>query len=61
MVKQSAALASFVLLLIVGWTSPGLARIECKGDFQLTKYGLTATPWCEEENIQSLPGATAGP
>ena len=51
MVKQSLVLSSFVLLISIGWTSSSLARIECKGDFQVTKYGLIATPWCEEENI----------
>ena len=29
----------------------GDALLECKGDFQVTKYGLLATPYCEEENI----------
>ena len=42
---------SAVLLLAIGWTTPGFARAECKGDFQVTKYGLIATPYCEEENI----------
>jgi hypothetical protein len=51
MVKQSLVLAGFVLLITIGWTSSSLAGIECKGDFQVTKYGLIATPWCEEENI----------
>jgi hypothetical protein len=27
------------------------ARIQCKGNFQVTKYGLISTPHCEEENI----------
>jgi hypothetical protein len=36
------------------WPLAGLplgSRVECKGDFQVTKYGLLATPYCEEENI----------
>ena len=40
-----------VLLLAIAWTTPGFARVERKGDFQVTKYGLIATPYCEEENI----------
>ena len=40
-----------VLLLAIAWTTPGLARVECKGDFQVTKYRLIATPYCAEENI----------
>ena len=51
MIKQSLMVGSFVLLLAISWTSSSLARVECKGDFQVTKYGLIATPWCEEENI----------
>ena len=51
MIKQSLMIGSFVLLLAISWTSSSLARVECKGDFQVTKYGLIATPWCEEENI----------
>src|SRR4029077_21224966 len=35
---------SAVLLLAIGWTTPGFARVECKGDFQVTKHGLLATP-----------------
>ena len=31
--------------------SAAWAIVECKGDFQVTKYGLIATPYCEEENI----------
>lgn len=27
------------------------ARIQCKGNFQITKYGPIATPYCEEEQI----------
>jgi hypothetical protein len=32
-------------------TAPAEARIECRGNFQVTKYGLIATPYCEEEQI----------
>ena len=39
------------LLLLIGATGPASARIQCKGNFQVTKYGLIATPWCEEEQI----------
>jgi hypothetical protein len=40
-----------ILVLVIGWTTPILARVQCQGDFQMTKYGLIATPYCEEENI----------
>ena len=51
MIKQSLMVGSFVLLLAISWTSSSLARVECKGDFQVTKYVLITTPWGEEENI----------
>jgi hypothetical protein len=43
--------AAAALIIAIAMTTPAAARIECKGDFQVTKYGLIATPWCEEENI----------
>jgi hypothetical protein len=39
------------LFLIIAATGPAFARIECRGNFQVTKYGLIATPYCEEEQI----------
>ena len=32
-------------------TAGAEARIECRGNFQMTKYGPIATPYCEEEQI----------
>ena len=48
--RGSATLA-VATLLAVAVTSPAAARIECRGNFQLTKYGLISTPYCEEEQI----------
>jgi hypothetical protein len=31
--------------------SPATARIECRGNFQITKYGPISTPYCEEKQI----------
>jgi hypothetical protein len=31
--------------------APAHARIECRGSFQITKYGPVATPYCQEEEI----------
>ena len=31
--------------------APASARIQCQGNFQVTKYGLLATPYCEEREI----------
>ena len=30
---------------------PASARIQCQGNFQISKYGPIATPYCEEEQI----------
>jgi hypothetical protein len=38
-------------LLAVALAGPAAARIECQGNFQITKYGPIATPYCEEEQI----------
>jgi hypothetical protein len=38
-------------LLALAAASPAAAKIECRGNFQVTKYGLISTPYCEEEQI----------
>jgi hypothetical protein len=38
-------------LLAVALAGPAAARMECQGNFQITKYGPIATPYCEEEQI----------
>jgi hypothetical protein len=40
-----------VLLFTVLAASPAAARIECRGNFQITKYGPISTPYCEERQI----------
>jgi hypothetical protein len=37
--------------LAVSLAAPAAARIECRGNFQVTKYGLISTPYCEETQI----------
>ncbi|HEU4475744.1 MAG TPA: hypothetical protein VFR71_03500 [Methyloceanibacter sp.] len=46
----SATLGLVALVTAVAVT-PAEARIECRGNFQVTKHGLISTPYCEEENI----------
>ncbi len=46
----TAALVATVVLA-VATASPAAARIQCQGNFQVSKYGLIATPYCEEEQI----------
>jgi hypothetical protein len=48
--SSSATLAAAVVLM-AATASPADARIECQGNFQATKYGMIATPYCQEENI----------
>lgn len=52
---MSDARRGFVILvataLLVMGSEPAGARIQCKGNFQVTERGLIATPYCEEEQI----------
>jgi hypothetical protein len=45
------ATAAAAALWALSLASPAAARIECRGNFQVSKYGLIATPYCEEEQI----------
>ena len=38
-------------ILLAALTTPASARIQCRGNFQMTKYRPIATPYCEEEQI----------
>ena len=48
-------LASGLALLLLGVALvapvPAVAKIKCKGIFQVNKYGLISTPYCQEEEI----------
>jgi hypothetical protein len=48
---SGTATLAVAALLAISLASPAAARIECRGNFQVTKYGLIATPYCEEEQI----------
>jgi hypothetical protein len=48
---SSSATLAVTALLAIAAASPAAARIECRGNFQVTKYGMISTPYCEEENI----------
>ena len=45
------ATIAFTAFLALAAASPAEARIQCQGQFQVTKYGLISTPYCEGENI----------
>ena len=48
---SGTATLAVAALLALSLAAPAAARIECRGNFQMSKYGLIATPYCEEENI----------
>ena len=48
---QAGMTACAAILFAAMLTTPAAARIQCHGNFQVTKYGLIATPYCEEEQI----------
>ena len=48
------AAALFGVALFAAGVGPATARVQCKGDFQVTKYGLLATPYCEDEQIAKV-------
>jgi hypothetical protein len=51
--KGFVILAAMALMALMApmWPEPAVAKIQCKGNFQVTKHGLIATPYCEEEQI----------
>ena len=49
-VSFPASLAVLALVLIATPETAD-ARIQCQGNFQITKYGPIATPYCAEEQI----------
>ena len=48
---QAGIICCAALLLFTMLTVPAEARIQCRGNFQITKYGPIATPYCEGEQI----------
>lgn len=42
------------IFLAFAASGPAKALIQCKGNFQVTKYGLIATPYCEEAQIAAV-------
>ena len=49
--KSGATGFAVAMLLAGAFAGPATARIECQGNFQISKYGPIATPYCEEEQI----------
>ena len=51
--SHGISLARLVLVVVsaIALPEPAAACIQCQGNFQITKYGPIATPYCEEEQI----------
>jgi hypothetical protein len=52
--SPSLRIGLFMLGGMIGMAAvadPASAKIECRGNFQVSKHGLIATPYCEEEQI----------
>ena len=49
-IGRAAGLVGVAIVAVMA-TAPASARIQCQGNFQVTKYGLISTPYCEEEQI----------
>lgn len=50
-ILSGSATLAVAAVLAFAMASPAAARIECQGNFQISKYGPIATPYCEEEHI----------
>jgi hypothetical protein len=48
--RKAACLIGMAVLAMAA-SVPAAARIQCQGNFQMSKYGPIATPYCEEEQI----------
>ena len=48
---QTGLICCAALLLAALLAAPAAAKIQCRGNFQMTKYEPIATPYCEEEQI----------
>ena len=52
--KLSVASFAIMALLSAASLHPAAARILCDGEFQITKYGPIATPYCGDQVIASV-------
>ena len=39
---------------MIAFSQESVARAQCQGNFKVTKYGLVATPYCEEQQIANV-------
>ena len=52
----TAIAAAGALGAVIGasWTQPASAGIECRGNFQVSEYGLINTPYCEDDYLAKV-------
>ncbi len=52
----TAIAAAGALAAVIGasWTQPASAGIECRGNFQVSEYGLINTPYCEDDYLAKV-------
>src|SRR5262249_32947269 len=50
-VLQVGFTALAAIAVLTAFLQPAAARILCQGEFQVTQYGLIATPYCGDEEI----------
>ena len=53
-VRRGIVILAALALSAPVWSEPAAAKIQCKGNFQVTTQGLIATPYCEEERIARI-------
>lgn len=51
---QTGLACAALALAVLAAPGPAGAGIKCQGEFQVTKYGLLATPYCGEEQIAKV-------
>ena len=54
---KTMAFFSIAAFGFVAVTPTAHAKIQCEGNFQMSKYGPIATPYCEEEQIAKVARA----
>jgi hypothetical protein len=47
-------LAGIAGVVLLAFAVPVEARIQCKGIYQVSKYGLIATPYCGDQQIAAV-------
>ena len=59
--KSKTIIFSAATALLLASAAPPIAeaKIACKGRYQVSKYGLIATPYCEDNYLAAIAGYNA--